>query len=114
MIAAERLRLKISGCILLSIVMPATKMKRMETCMHEVCIMYFIFNDNQTVLPLFMSAVCPSRLALVSYSQSLRTLIAKVSRIRRLLITQIISKDVVEPGLICVSALTILLCQSWL
>ncbi|PSN58353.1 hypothetical protein C0J52_11569 [Blattella germanica] len=72
----------------MSIVMPETKMKRMETCLHEVCIMYFIFNDNQTLLPLFMSAVCTSRLALVSYSQSLRTLIAKVSRIRRLFITK--------------------------
>ncbi|PSN44661.1 hypothetical protein C0J52_15730 [Blattella germanica] len=58
-----KLRLKISGCNLLSIVMPATKIKRMETCMHEVMNIYFIFNDNQTVLPLCMSAVCPSRQA---------------------------------------------------
>ncbi|PSN50682.1 hypothetical protein C0J52_26780 [Blattella germanica] len=34
-IAAERLRLKISGCNLLTIVMPLTKMKKMETYMQE-------------------------------------------------------------------------------
>ena len=44
---------------------------------------------NQCMQALTIAYKRYSRLALVSYSESLRTLIAKVSRIRRLVMTQV-------------------------